>query len=134
MDSCSSYENKKKLLFESLTSAESCIKGTSLEQTDRVSVHSTQTSPSKTVSRKFQGKESIFKRPEAPIQKCLRPRRQPDYQVNLSHLMTSRMKTLQSNRFQLYGENRQIHTNGRNTRWVILIFQTIRIHRPPLPF
>lgn len=84
MDSQANFADKKKLLFESLTSAEVCIRGTSLDQTERAALSSTRKSPSKTVSRKFQGKESIFKRPEAPIQRCLRPRRMPDYQVESS--------------------------------------------------
>ncbi|KAH8315921.1 hypothetical protein KR074_001640 [Drosophila pseudoananassae] len=32
--------------------------------------------------RKMRGKESIFKKPELPIGRCLKPRRTPDYQIN----------------------------------------------------
>lgn len=78
----SNFEDKKKLLFDCLTSAESCIQGTSLEQKSfsRDEVKPRNNPPA--IGRRFQGKESIFKRPEAPIGKCLRPRRVPDYQVS----------------------------------------------------
>lgn len=77
----SSYEDKKKMLFDSLSTAEACIKGTSLEQTDRPPPSLSRKSSTKSVS-KFQGKESIFKRPAVPIRKCLPPRRMPDFQVS----------------------------------------------------
>ncbi|KAL7733442.1 hypothetical protein ACLKA6_004923 [Drosophila palustris] len=32
--------------------------------------------------RRLRGKESIFKKPELPIARCLKPRKTPDYQVN----------------------------------------------------
>lgn len=80
------YEEKRKALFESLSSAENCIKGTILEQKNTVVripaiVKSTVTKVN--ISPKFQGRnqESIFKRPEAPLAKCLKPRTTPDYQV-----------------------------------------------------
>lgn len=74
------FEDKKKMLFDCLTTAEESIKGTSLEQkkTSR-SEHLKRNQPKEV--KRFQGKESIFKRPAAPIDKCLRPRRVPDYQV-----------------------------------------------------
>lgn len=31
--------------------------------------------------RRMRGKESIFKKPELPIGRCLKPRKTPDYQV-----------------------------------------------------
>lgn len=82
-----SFAEKQKMLFESLTSAAECIKGTTLEQTKEteklesrkrlsVSPHNPPVN-----SKKFQGKESIFKKPELSITKCLKPRRSPDYQV-----------------------------------------------------
>lgn len=76
------FEDKKKLLFDCLTSAEQSIKGTNLEQKDEFCADALERNQSKEVSRRFQGKESIFKRPQAPIGKCLRPRRTPDYQVS----------------------------------------------------
>lgn len=78
----STFENKKKLLFDCLTSAEQCIKGTSLEQTKVNRNEPRSTDSSKHISKRFHGRESIFKRPAAPIGKCLRPRHVPDYQVN----------------------------------------------------
>lgn len=81
MSSQLSFNDKKKMLFDSLTTAERCIKGTRLEQKEGTYLNQTRQTPSREVSRRFQGKESIFKRPEAPIGKCLRPRRVPDHQV-----------------------------------------------------
>uniref|UniRef100_A0A1L8DCM7 U5 small nuclear ribonucleoprotein TSSC4 n=2 Tax=Nyssomyia neivai TaxID=330878 RepID=A0A1L8DCM7_9DIPT len=85
----SQFEDRKKRLFDSLSTAERSIKGTSLEQgdtnernkhfLDRPKVDK------KTETKqvlKFRGRESIFKRPEAPISQCLKPRRRPDYQLN----------------------------------------------------
>lgn len=80
-----SFNDKKKMLFDSLTTAEQCIKGTRLEQREETYSDRTRQNQSKEVSRRFQGKESIFKRPEAPIGKCLRPRRVPDHQVFQKH-------------------------------------------------
>lgn len=79
----SNYEDKKKLLFECLTSAEQCIQGTSLDQKQSPREEPSSREHPKAIikGRRFHGKESIFKRPEAPIGKCLRPRRVPDYQV-----------------------------------------------------
>lgn len=79
----SNYEDKKKMLFDCLSSAEKCIQGTSLDQRQFTRDEPKQRDDSKALikSRRFHGKESIFKRPEAPISKCLRPRRVPDYQV-----------------------------------------------------
>lgn len=78
----SSYENKKKLLFDCLNDAEQCIKGTSLEQTKLNRNESVDSDGSKRITKRFHGRESIFKRPAAPIGKCLRPRHIPDYQVS----------------------------------------------------
>lgn len=78
------YEEKKKLLFDCLQTAEKTIIGTSLEQKETHTGHSPQRNESKVVGRRFQGRESIFKRPAAPISKCLKPRRAPDYQVRSS--------------------------------------------------
>lgn len=77
----SSYEDKKRMLFDCLNSAEKCIQGTSLEQKRSSRDDPPQRNYPQAIGRRFQGKESIFKRPEAPIGKCLRPRRVPDYQV-----------------------------------------------------
>lgn len=75
------YEEKKKMLFDCLRTAEKSIIGTSLEQKESHTGHLPQRNDSKVVGRRFQGRESIFKRPAAPISKCLKPRRAPDYQV-----------------------------------------------------
>jgi len=78
------YADKKKMLFDSLISAEECIKGTSLEQKP-VEEHQSTThlsNDNKAVVRRFHGRESIFKRPAAPISKCLKPRQSPDYKIN----------------------------------------------------
>lgn len=75
------YEEKKKMLFDCLLTAEKNIIGTSLEQKELHIDRLPQKTESKVVGRRFQGRESIFKRPAAPISKCLKPRRAPDYQV-----------------------------------------------------
>lgn len=83
-DKMSDFENKKKLLFDCLSSAEKCIEGTSLEQKQFARDEPT---PRKlAIKKRFQGKESIFKRPQAPISKCLPSRRMPDFQVNKSQI------------------------------------------------
>ncbi|XP_055688463.1 protein TSSC4 [Lutzomyia longipalpis] len=85
----SQFEDRRKRLFDSLNTAEKSIKGTSLEQSDSSERNrhflDRPKVDKKTETRhvmKFRGRESIFKRPEAPISQCLRPRRRPDYQVN----------------------------------------------------
>lgn len=78
----SSFEDKKKMLFDCLSSAEKNIQGTSLEQKQFARDDPVPREYPPKI-RRFHGKESIFKRPEAPIGKCLRPRRVPDYQVTL---------------------------------------------------
>lgn len=84
------YENKRKMLFESLNAAEKCIKGTTLEQKNErpPNKYAVLGSEHALAGKKFQGKESIFKKPTMPINKCLKPRRTPDYQVSvLSHIL-----------------------------------------------
>lgn len=77
----SNFEDKKKVLFDCLTSAEECIKGTSLEQKQIILDEPRSRHNRSAVGRRFHGKESIFKRPEAPLTKCLKPRHVPDYKV-----------------------------------------------------
>lgn len=82
-----SFESKRKLLFDCLNDAEKDLKGTNLDQSnakiedlekcDR-NYSSTQ---NKKVS-KYHGKESIFKKPELSLTKCLKPKKTPDYQVH----------------------------------------------------
>lgn len=81
MESQSNYADKKKLLFDSLLTAEKCIMGTNLEQRPMSQTVGRRSDDSKTMGRRFSGRESIFKRPAAPISKCLKPRQTPDYQV-----------------------------------------------------
>lgn len=81
------YETKKKMLFESLESAERKLQGSSLEQSkpdyntyrrqDRK-----RTRVEEYVIDKYKHKDSLFKRPDLPINKCLRSRQQPEYEVN----------------------------------------------------
>lgn len=78
------FENKRKQIFDCLNEASERLVGTILEQ---------KSSPEKRLKttvdqqdrriKKFNGKESIFKRPGAPIAKCLKPRQAPDYQVRI---------------------------------------------------
>lgn len=83
------YENKRKMLFESLNAAEKCIKGTTLEQKNErpPNKYAVLGAESALAGKKFQGKESIFKKPAMPISKCLKPRRTPDYQVSVIHIL-----------------------------------------------
>lgn len=110
----SNYEDKKKLLFDCLTSAEQCIQGTSLDQRQSTRDELSSRDHPKAVikGRRFHGKESIFKRPEAPIGKCLRPRRVPDYQVTRNiqiRLMTEKNKTIdEHNVLMILGESTQM--------------------------
>jgi hypothetical protein len=83
------FENKKKLLFESLMKCEkSVLPGTKLEQKEEVKLSDitriSEIRPSKKAKLEVCGrkhKESIFKRPELPIEKCLPTRKRPDYQL-----------------------------------------------------
>uniref|UniRef100_A0A023EKW6 U5 small nuclear ribonucleoprotein TSSC4 n=1 Tax=Aedes albopictus TaxID=7160 RepID=A0A023EKW6_AEDAL len=90
-----SFEDKKKALFASLESAERSIPVDSvLHQDDNVDYDQTRRSSDRNSAsrrnrrrsssergpiKKFRGKESIFKRPAAPISKCLPMSRVPDY-------------------------------------------------------
>lgn len=79
------FENKRKMIFDCLNSASEKIIGTTLEQKSSPSPekrHRPQHEQDHRIeAKKFHGKESIFKRPIAPIAKCLKPRHPPDYQV-----------------------------------------------------
>ncbi|XP_065088119.1 U5 small nuclear ribonucleoprotein TSSC4 [Ochlerotatus camptorhynchus] len=94
-----SFEDKKKALFASLESAERSIPADSvLHQEDIIDYNRNRSgrdygsrsdrrdrrsSASEcTPIRKFRGKESIFKRPAAPISKCLPTSRVPDFKKN----------------------------------------------------
>lgn len=87
------FEAKRKALFACLDDASKDIKGTRLEQKglDAYTVSAIQgpTSsedktnciPAEKRLVNFLRKDSIFKKPELPIVKCLRPRKTPDFQV-----------------------------------------------------
>ena len=88
-----SFEDKRKMLFESLSSAEQCIKGTILEQKPKEKNYKPVVilrAESESIKR-FQGKQSIFKKPQAPIQKCLKARRTPDYKVSIFSIKLIRL-------------------------------------------
>ncbi|KAJ6644312.1 Protein TSSC4 [Pseudolycoriella hygida] len=77
------FENKRKMIFDCLNEASERLVGTSLEQKSspekrQRTTHDTQDNR----ITKFSGRESIFKRPSAPIAKCLKSRHVPDYQLN----------------------------------------------------
>lgn len=96
-----SFEDKKKALFSCLESAEKSIAADSVlhqeknvnynrrrrdressdGRRDNRSTGGRGISPQDSV-RKFRGKESIFKRPAAPISKCLPSSRLPDFKKN----------------------------------------------------
>ncbi|XP_011181376.1 uncharacterized protein LOC105211565 [Zeugodacus cucurbitae] len=89
------FEAKRNALFACLDNASKELSGTALDQSmsasptlDLVYRRGTPSkknrsivSPDKSLSR-MRGKESIFKKPEMPLSKCLKPRRVPDYKVN----------------------------------------------------
>ncbi|XP_075162152.1 uncharacterized protein LOC142234839 [Haematobia irritans] len=95
------FEAKRNALFASLDDASVELKGTILDQTNtavnplkRTSVgdemvyrrgSSGNTNLNASTDRALKhlrGKESMFKKPELPIARCLKPRKRPDYQVN----------------------------------------------------
>lgn len=84
------FENKRKMIFDCLNVASEKLVGTTLEQKSspekRHRTSFDQQDHRKEV-QKFHGRESIFKRPTAPIAKCLKPRRAPDYQVREFYIL-----------------------------------------------
>lgn len=79
------YENKKKALFECLDAAEKNLEGSCLKQkdTERRNIkrpHRSNERRDKSIER-YKSKDSIFKRPELPINKVLPLRKVPDYEV-----------------------------------------------------
>lgn len=84
------FEDRKNLLFASLETAEKTItKGTSLEQTTSDDTHNklirlnlSNRNRKDREALRFQGKESIFKRPHQPIEKCLKARSSPEFRVS----------------------------------------------------
>lgn len=82
------YETKKKMLFESLESAEKNLQGTSLAQTT-CDYNFAQNRQQRKRGRdeyvdKYKNRDSMFKRPNLPINKCLRSRQKPEYEVSRS--------------------------------------------------
>lgn len=114
MTSQLSFDDKKKMLFDSLTRAEQTVKGTRLEQIEDSYSDRTRQNQSRDVSRRFQGKESIFKRPEAPIGKCLRPRRVPDHQVYIQKCVHLECLFTEIISNQFLFKYRRIHINGKS--------------------
>uniref|UniRef100_A0A034VRT8 U5 small nuclear ribonucleoprotein TSSC4 n=1 Tax=Bactrocera dorsalis TaxID=27457 RepID=A0A034VRT8_BACDO len=88
------FEAKRNALFACLDNASKELSGTALDQSQSANptldlVYRRCTprknrnliSPDKSLSR-MRGKESIFKKPEMPLSKCLKPRKVPDFKVN----------------------------------------------------
>lgn len=79
------YESKKRTLFESLESAERSLQGTRLEQNpqevDYNSYRRRKRNRNEFVD-KYKHKDSLFKRPNMPIRKCLPSRQRPGYEVS----------------------------------------------------
>lgn len=120
------YEEKKKLLFDCLLTAEKSIAGTSLEQKESSTHHRPiRSDESKAVSRRFHGKESIFKRPAAPIAKCLKPRRAPDYQVRQLPF-TTQHQFIHSSTPLFLGQSTQMEEIFVVRRWHFRSIQFIR--------
>lgn len=79
------YETKKKMLFESLESAEKSLQGSTLEQKDQnyeFIQNQKRKRPRDEVVEKYKHRDSLFKRPDLPINKCLQYRKRPDYEVS----------------------------------------------------
>lgn len=79
------YETKKKMLFECLESAEKNLQGTRLEQNPQEVDYQSYRKRKKNRTEfidKYKHKDSLFKRPNMPIGKCLPTRRRPDYEVS----------------------------------------------------
>lgn len=84
------FETKKKMLFESLDSAEKNLQGTSLEQTKHdynLQPYRQQRKRNREVIEKYKNKDSLFKRPDLPINKCLRSRQRPAYEVSAKSII-----------------------------------------------
>lgn len=81
------YETKKKMLFESLESAEKNLQGSSLEQTNNDHNFGQYRQQRKRNREdyvdKYKHKDSLFKRPDLPIARCLKSRQRPDYEVRM---------------------------------------------------
>lgn len=80
------YETKKKMLFECLESAEKKLQGSSLEQS-KIGSSFIQNNPTRKRNRdeyvdKYKHRDSLFKRPNLPINKCLKSRKRPDFEVS----------------------------------------------------
>lgn len=80
----SDFEDKKKALFDCLDAVEKTIKRTTVQDQydeDFERGNNYNDRKEKYVDR-YKNKKSLFKRPDLPINKCLKSRRQPDHQVN----------------------------------------------------
>lgn len=81
------FETKKKILFESLESVEKSLDGTSLGQSNRDYSYAENRQQRKRSRdeyvEKYKHTDSIFKRPDLPINKCLKSRQRPGYEVRL---------------------------------------------------
>lgn len=82
------YETKKKMLFECLETAERGLQGSSLAQTtynsDLENYRQQRHRSRDEYIDKYKHKDSMFKRPDLPISKCLKSRRRPDFEVSFT--------------------------------------------------
>lgn len=79
------FEDRRKSLFDQLDVIERNHKNTLRCEEDTMDCDDTPEiieSSKRSVTKSFRGKESIFKRPEAPISKCLPVGRVPDFRKN----------------------------------------------------
>jgi quinol monooxygenase YgiN len=85
------YETKKKTLEQMLESAEKNLQGSTLAQgRQNYDFYRDRTERNNKRGRdeyveKYKHKDSMFKRPAMPINKCLKSRQRPDYEVILRH-------------------------------------------------
>lgn len=78
----SEFEGKKKALFDCLDAVDKTISRTTVNQYDEdFGRGSNYDNRKEKYVDKYKNKSSLFKRPDLPINKCLKSRRQPDHQV-----------------------------------------------------
>ena len=73
-----SFNDKQKSLFDELDKVKKSLPCETSMEIDQIR----ELSSDREETRSFKGQKSLFKRPEAPIRRCLPVRRAPDHQIN----------------------------------------------------
>lgn len=88
------FATKKKMLFESLETAEKSLQGSTLEQKEGNYNYNLYRNLDRNQQRKrgreeyvekYKNRGSLFKRPNLPINKCLKSRQKPAYEVRTKY-------------------------------------------------